>query len=242
MKKLQITFTVLFLTIILGSCSTTKILQTNFSEGTLGNAPAHDIPGDPSGDFIGYIPDLAPALKIVNWSAGDGKALEFKSRYLPNVSGHNTWLSFTGVSTNFRETIWYMYAAKHSGTNGNIIIDLTDGSGTLIARMTTRSDGTTTLQNRDWITSRNIGVIPPNVYHTVIFAVSVTNRTFNLLIVGGGMEQIELNDVPLFTDNILDFHNPATPQLGINFDQAGDNTRTFELKTLLITRKNPTRN
>ncbi len=242
MKKSLFKIAALFLTILLGSCSTTKILQTNFNSETLGTAPIHDIPGEPAGDFIGYIPDLAPALKIVNWSEGDGKALEFKSKYLSSISGHYTWLSFEGVSTNFAETIWYSYTAKHSGNEGRILIDLTDGSGTMIARMSILSNGTTTLLNNDWATTRNIGVIPPNISHTTIFTVSVNKRTFNLLILGAGMEQIQLTDIPLFTTNILDFHNPANPALNVNFDQAGDNGRTFELKSLLISRKVPSNN
>ena len=241
MKKSITVLSVLVIVFTLCSCNSTMILNTNFDAEVLGNSPAHDISGDPSGDFIGYIPDLSPALKIVNWTGGDGKALEFISKYLPDISGHNTWLNFQGASTNFAETIWYMYGAKHDGNSGIVYIDLSDGAGTMIARMSILANGTARLHNRDWITSRNIGVIPPNVSHTVIFTVSVTNRNFNLLIVGNGMEQIQISNEPLFTSNILDFHNPANPQLSVNFDQAGENTRSFEMKYLTISRKEPTR-
>lgn len=223
------------------SCKTTSILRTNFNTSAIGSTPAHDLPGDPSGDRVDFHDALAPGLKIREWNTSGKKGLEYSSVNTGDISGHYTWLSFRGISTNFAETIWYIYSAKYNSTSGDILTDLTDGSGTPIARMRITSSGSVSLTSGDWTTSRVIGNIPPGAVHSVIFTVLASQLKYNLLITSPGSDAIRVTNEPMMTTSALNFHNPANPSIAFQHgDRSGQGSK-YTIESISISRNDPTR-
>jgi hypothetical protein len=223
------------------SCTSKVILLTNFQNEVLGTTPSHDIPGNPPGDRIDFIPELAPGLKIGQWNTTGTKALEFSYVNTGRISGHSTWLSFRGASTDFSQTVWYIYSAKRNANFGDLITDLSDGSSGYIARMKIKPSGHVTLIGRDWFTEREIGRVPIDAPFSVIFTVNVASGTYNLMIASVGKELIRVNNEPLMTSNPLSFHNPANPSISFSFDQGAGPGTKYTIERLSITHKNPSK-
>jgi hypothetical protein len=81
-------------------------------------------------------------------------------------------LSFKGVGTDLTKTIWFTHTGQNTGASHNVLIDVSDGHGNLIARMRIATDGqvglaTNILDNYTDV----IGNIGSQV-HTIIFTVS----------------------------------------------------------------------
>lgn len=220
------------------SCKTSTILRTNFNAEAVGATPAHNIPGSPDGDRIEFISELNPGLKIREWDA-TSKALEFSYVSTPGISGHYNWLTFKGISSNFAQTVWYIYSAKHEGNYGEVLTDLSAGSGGYIARMKIAASGQVSLIGRDWVRERVIGNIPPGTIHSVIFTVNIATSSYNLLITMPGRDRIQVMNEPTITANPLDFPNPANPSIHFNFGQGSGQGNKYTVQSISITRKQP---
>ncbi|REA62359.1 hypothetical protein DSL64_08840 [Dyadobacter luteus] len=221
------------------SCKTTSILRTNFNASEIGVTPAHDLPGAPSGDRVDFNDALIPGLKIRQWNTSGTKGLEYSQVNTGDLSGHYTWLSFRGISTNFAETIWYIYSARHNSSSGDILTDLTDGSGVPIARMRITSSGAVSLISGDWTTSRVIGNIPPGAVHSVIFTVLASQLKYNLLITSPGREPIKVTNEPMMTTSALNFHNPANPSISFQHSDRSGQDSKYTIESISISRKDP---
>ncbi len=219
------------------SCTTSTILKARFNDLSLG--PAHDLAGAPTGDRIEYIPELASGLKVRAWETSTIKALEFSKVNTGGISGHNTWLEFRGVSSNLAETVWFVYNARLTGSDAEVITDLSDGSGSPIARMKINAAGQVRLVRSDYTTENLIGTIPVGVRHNVIFVVRGKEALFNLLIASPGQELIRIDNQPTFTTNPLEFHNPCHPSISFNFAEGTGFDGKYTIADMTITRKNP---
>ncbi|MCE7041108.1 hypothetical protein [Dyadobacter sp. CY312] len=209
---------------------------------SIGSTPAHDLPGDPSGDRVDFNEALAPGLKIREWNTSGTKGLEYSYVNTGSLSGHRTWLSFRGISTNFAQTIWYIYSAKYSTVyGGDILTDLTDGAGTPIARMRISASGSVSLISGDWITARVIGNIPPGAVHSVIFTVNISQSKYNLLIMSPGREAIQVTNEPMMASNPLDFHNPANPSISFQLGEGSGQDSKYTIESIAITRNDPSK-
>lgn len=223
------------------SCKTSTILVAKFESDAIGATPGHDLPGDPAGDRVDFIPELASGLKIKTWEAGStNKALEFTRVNTGGISGHSTWLSFKGISTNLAETVWFIYNAKFGGGSGaEVITDLSDGSGSPIARMKINSAGQIRLVAGDYTTEKLIGTITPGAKHNVMFVVSAASTSYNLLIAAAGHPLIKVDNEPTMTANPVNFHNPCNPSISFNFGESSGSDTKYLVNDVSITREKP---
>lgn len=129
------------------SCSTSALLTANFESETIGALPAQNIPGAPSGDEITYSTQLEPRIKVVASTSPGEKAVEFSQNTAPGLTSSNQFLGFRGISTNLTQPLYFLYTARQSGTFNALIVDLSDGSGALLARMYIRNTGDVSLVN-----------------------------------------------------------------------------------------------
>ena len=105
MKKF--TFSLIMLASLLGwSCKSSKILEATFEGDSVNGLPAKNLPGDPSGDAIGYHDDIQTRLKVQNSTISGSKALIYTFTPVTNPNNPPTlsqqYLSFKGSSKNFR--------------------------------------------------------------------------------------------------------------------------------------------
>lgn len=239
MKAMYPIATIMLVSFLVSSCTSSTILKARFNDLSLGTTPPHDLAGAPTGDRLDYISELAPGLKVREWETPGTKSLEFSNVNTGSISGHDTWLNFRGISSNLAETVWFVYNAKLTGSDAEIITDLTDGSGSPIARMKINSAGQVRLVRGDYTTENLIGTIPVGARHNVIFVVSGASASYNLLIASPGHELIRLDNQPTFTTNALNFHNPCNPTISFNFSSGSASASKYAIADVTISRKNP---
>ena len=238
MKKL--TFSLIVLVSLLGwSCKSSKILTATFEGDPINGLPAKDLPGDPSGDAIGYHDDIQPRLKVQNSTIAGNKALHFIFNPIndpPNLS--DLWLSFKGIDTELTETIWFTHTGKNNGAR--ILIDVSDGHTTLIARMRISANGDVGLaQNLQDVDYTNIiGNVGSGV-HTVVFTATTSNLKYNVTIFPESGTTITAENKPMITDNLLYFHNPANPTLSFKYQDPTAPGAYYAIGSVSISRKKP---
>jgi hypothetical protein len=232
---------VLFLPVILlsvVSCKTSKILSATFESDTVNQPPATNLAGAPTGDVIQFNSGLAPQLKVQNSATAGEKAM-----HLMNVSvslgAHSRWVNFKGINTNLVETIWFTYAAKNNSPSGNVMIDLSDGAGHLMARMRIHSNGDVRLAKNilDDYTDL-IGNIGQNA-HTVVFTTSPSTLKYNVTVFQTGGSAITAENKPMITTNALEFTNPANPSISFSHASMGSGNHHYVIETVQISRKKP---
>ena len=180
MKKL--TFSLIVLVSLLGwSCESSKILTATFEGDPINGLPAKNLPGDPSGDAIGYHDAIQPRLKVQNSTISGSKALIFTFNPLPNPNDPPTlseqWLSFKGIGTDLTETIWFTHTGQNNGAT--VLIDVSDGHANLIAMMRISPNGDVgSLKSADDFNNviGNVG----NGVHTVVFTVTTSALKYNV--------------------------------------------------------------
>lgn len=219
------------------SCRTTAILTSNFESETIGSLPAKDIPGDPVGDAIDYGTELQPRIKVTSSATAGRKALTFTEIATPGLTAHNQFLSFTGKSTDFTQTIWFYFTAVHSGSGERLVIDITDGSAAMIARLFLTAGGQLSMMSDFKGGEQVLGTIPAGVSHTLVVTLSLSNRKFNLTVLKSG-GNITASDKPVLLD-ILTYANPARPMLSFRWEDGASDTRKYVLEDVYITRKRP---
>jgi hypothetical protein len=238
MKRFQIILFPLLIGATIMSCKTSAILSSNFESETIGNLPAKNIPGDPSGDAIDYSSELEPRIKVTASASAGEKALTFSEISTPGLTAHNQFLTFKGISTDFTQPMWFLFTATHSGTGERIMIDITDGSAALISRMYIDQSGNLSLVTALPGTEQAVGNIGAGVLHTIIVSLNLTQKKYNVTVLKSG-GNITLTDKPVLVDNILAYANPARPSLHFRFESGASPDRKYVLESVSITKKRP---
>ncbi|GGH44512.1 hypothetical protein GCM10007423_42750 [Dyadobacter endophyticus] len=238
MKTIQFFLHALLLTTLLASCKTTTILTSKFESETIGSLPAKNLPGDPTGDEITYSTELQPRIKVTASATAGQKSLTFTEINTPGLTAHNQFLSFKGISTDFTQTLWFMFTATHSGSGERMLIDVTDGSAGMITRMFITETGQLSMMTNFSGGEQVLGNIPTGVSHTIIVTLNLSSKKFNLTVLKSG-GNITLTDRPVLIDNVLAYANPAQPSLHFRWDDGASATRKYVLEEVLITRKKP---
>ena len=226
----------LMVSIALCSSSCTKLLTATFESDAINSPPAKNLPGDPAGDAIEFHAAMSPQLKVQNSSVLGGKALYYSDIEVDNPPPLSSrWISFKAKDANLMETIWF----KHTGENlGSIIlIDVSDGSLGLMARMRIMADGEVGLSkalNDNY--SDIIGELDTGS-HTIIFTATASTLKYNVTILQASGETITVTDKPMITQNKLSFANPAHPTL--SFLHEGSGGVTYAIGSVDISRRKP---
>lgn len=222
------------------ACTTTTILSAGFETQTIGNLPAQNLPGDPSGDSLRYRAVLEPRLRVQASATVGEKALHF-TQVTPagELTAFNQWLSFRGISTNFVEPLWFIWAGnlRNSGA-ADYTVYVTDGRGGIICGLIYGATGNISL-----LTSRGgaevIGTLPAEMRHTIIVSLSPATSRYNLTIFPSSGTRIEALNKTVFAGNMLSYANPARPSIDMRFSDGNVNTNRFVIESVSITRKQP---
>jgi hypothetical protein len=235
MKGFQIYALSLFVSSFFMSCRTTAILSANFESYTVGTLPAHNLPGDPVGDEITYSTELEPRIRIV--ASGSNKALNFSQAVASDLTAHNQFIGFKGISTNLAEPLWFLFTAVHSGNGGALTIDIADGAAGLIARMFISQSGNVSVIRSLPGEEQNIGNVPPDVSHTCVFSLNMAEGKYNLTIIKSG-GNLTATDLPVLAAP-LEYANPARPTIYMRYDNGDAPDRKYVLEAVSISRKAP---
>jgi len=239
MKKLQVYLSAIVICAVMWSCKTSAILTASFESDAINSAPATDLPGDPSGDVIEFHSDMTPQLKVQSSTIAGSKALHFTNVSIPDIPGHQRWLSFKGVGTDLTKTIWFTHTGQNTGASHDFHIDVSDGHGNLIARMQIASNGEVSLATNiidDY--SDVIGNVGSQV-HTIIFTVSASTLKYNVSIYPSSGPAITAVDKPMITENQLSFNNPAHPMLSFGHSEETASGHTYAIGSVSISKKKP---
>jgi len=235
----NISISLVLLLLTFANC--TSLLTAKFESDTVGNLPNKTLPGNPSGDEITYVSGIEGQLEVVaSPASGSSKALEYKGTSISgDVSGHSAWLGFKAKSSNFAKPVTFFWSARRSfpSSGANLIIDISDGSGVVAARIRLSHDGTVRLITNIVTSDGNdIGTIPNNEQHTVSVTVDLSNGvySFGVLKSSGNFNS---NNVPLLTPNIASYHNPARPTASFKYDNY-ISTFNYIIDEIFINRKN----
>ena len=240
MSQLNLFFTVLLLSCTASfiSCKSSKILSATFESDALNQPPASSPAGAPAGDVIQFVAGLEPQLKVQDSETAGQKALHFMNVPV-SVGSHQKWLGFRGINTNLVETLWFTYAAKNTLPAGNILVDVSDGEGHLMARMRIHGNGEVRLAKNltDDYTDLigNVGLNP----HTVVFTTSPSTLKYNVTIFQTGGSAITAENKPMITTNALEFANPARPTMSFSHTSTGSGNHHYVIESVQISRKQP---
>ncbi|WP_276366033.1 hypothetical protein [Chryseolinea sp. H1M3-3] len=239
MKRLSIHLLVLLLSFLGWSCQSSKILSASFEGDAINNPPNKNLPGDPAGDVIEYVNALEPQLKVQNSPIAGAKALHFTNVAITNPPGHQRWLSFKGVGTDLTKTIWFTHTGQNTGASHDLLIDVSDGHGHLMARMRIKSNGEVGLaKNITDDYTDVLGNIGSEV-HTIIFTTSASTLKYNVTIFKTTGPAITAENKPMITDNALSFNNPAHPMLSFQHSEQSGSSHTYAIGSVTISKKKP---
>jgi hypothetical protein len=238
MKTFRLLLCALLSASLFTACKTTAILTAKFESETVGSLPTKNIPGDPAGDAIEYSTELQPRIKVTNSATAGQKAVTFTEINTPGLTAHNQFLSFRGISTDFTQPMWFIFAGTHSGSGERLTIDITDGSAAMITRMFITDSGQLSMMTNFTGGEQVLGNIPAGVSHTFFVTLNLSTKKFNLTVLKSG-GNITVSDRPVLLDNILAYANPARPMLSFRWDDGASATRKYVLEEVMITRKKP---
>jgi hypothetical protein len=239
MKKLALYAMVMWIAGLGMSCKSSKILSASFEGDAINNPPNKTLPGDPTGDEITYHTAMEPQLKVQNSTIAGSKSLHFTNVAISNPSGHQRWLSFRGVSTDLTQTIWFTHTGQNTGASHDVLIDVSDGHGHLIARMRIKTNGEVGLaKNITDDYTDVLGNIGSEV-HTIIFTVSASTLKYNVTIFKTSGPTITAENKPMITENALSFNNPAHPTISFQHSEQPGSGHTYAIGSVSISRKQP---
>ncbi|GAB3255057.1 hypothetical protein GCM10027347_15860 [Larkinella harenae] len=234
-------FACLVCCVVFTACQSTYILRSDFESDAINALPNKTLPGDPAGDAIAYSSQLEPRLKVVASATAGQKALRFTQADAPGLTASNQWLSFQGISTNFAQTVWFYYTATQENTfGGDILVDITDGSAGMIARMTIKANGDVTLL-RNLTTQQQdlIGTIPEGISHTVVFTVNLSSNTYNVTVLKSAGSAITVTDKTVLLGTGVSYANPARPTMSLRYQDGNSDARRYTIEAVTISRKKP---
>lgn len=240
MKKMNFTPVILCSLMVLGASCTNK-LTAKFESDVLDNPPDRTLPGNPSGDVLDYVEALEPQLKVVVTPDSDeDKSLEFRN--VPassDVGPSDKWVSFQAQSTNFAKPVTFIWSGHldFRSSLAHMLIDITDGSGVMAARLRVENNGDVILikdfvgENED-----NIGNIPNDERHTFMITVDLNRRVYNISVLKRSGNLVK-NDNALLASDVLLFHNPAKPTVSFRYEEYHSDLR-YIIDEVFINRKN----
>lgn len=220
----------------LGSCRSTTILSAKFESDAVGSLPIKDLPNNPVGDSVKYESVLEPRIRIVAY--GDTKALTFTQVNTLGLTAHNQFLSFKGIATSFAKPLWFLFTASHSGSGGDLMIDLSDGFANLIARFYLSANGTlSVVQHLARDERRELGNIHPNESFNFQFYLDMSGGNYRLNVYKSSGD-IAVDDLrPFF--NPLTYRNPANPMISMRYLDGSSPDRKYVIEDIAITRNEP---
>jgi hypothetical protein len=241
MKTFQYFLTCAVFCVVFSSCKSTYILRSNFESDAINSLPNKTLPGDPSGDVLEYSSQLEPRLKVVASATAGQKALQFSQANTPGLTASNQWVVFKGISTDFTQTVWYAFTAtQQNAFGGYVLIDATDGSAGIVARMKIKSNGEVTLlRNLTMQQEDVIGTIPEGVSHTVFFTVNMSTSKYNVTILKSSGPTITVTGKTVVLGSGISYANPARPSLSFRYEDGNSDARKYVIEAVNISRKKP---
>lgn len=184
--------------VLITSCTTNELLDSNFNSHNVGYPPIKSIPNSIAEDSILYESSISPRLKIISLPTIDGveahKELEFSN--VPVVAsqegGHSrTWLNFKGIRTDLSSIVTFSWLIKVDRTSSDLITDLQDGYYNHITRILINRAGEIRIPEvvYDWECKRIIGRITDfSRYYWFTIHLNARTNKFDLIIIGRGLE------------------------------------------------------
>ncbi|MEJ1241048.1 hypothetical protein WBG78_23070 [Chryseolinea sp. T2] len=238
MKTLSLLFSGAVLCSVLASCKSTALLQASFEEDAVGSSPNKTLPGDPTGDELLYVTEMEPRLKVQNSTIAGSKALHFSLAPIADISGHQKGISFKGASTDLTQTVWFMFSAQNNNASSDVYMDLSDGGGHPIARLTIHTNGDVALtRDLTYVTEDIIGNVG-NEVHTIVFTTFAGELKYNVTIFKETGPAITVQNKNMLTTNATSFLNPARPQISFS-NQGTSGAKIYAIGNVSITKKKP---
>jgi hypothetical protein len=206
MKKLKIFLFLLVATLGSWSCSKkTPILNATFESDSVNGDPAKDLVGAPSGDSIVYHDAIQPRLSVQEESTLSGtKALHFAKVILDTLPPDASQsLRFKGIGTDLTQTLRITLIGKNNGLD--VVIDVSDGDGHKMAEIRITGDGQVI---GGGLIGGDVGHDP----HIIVFTMFPSSLKYNVAVTSASGTTTSEN-IPMITDNLLRFSNPAHPTL-----------------------------
>lgn len=227
------------LILIFGQC--TSLLKADFEADTNGSLPNKTLPGAPTGDEITYASEIENQLEVIATPGSSGnKSVQYQGLTpAGSIGGHGAWVSFKGKSSNFSNLITFSWVAQKdfSGFGSGMLIDISDGSGIVAARIKIEGNGDVLLiKSFSNSETENIGKINNNEQHTFLVTVDLGNKKYNLSITKGS-GNISKNGNNLVVDDITAYHNPARPTVSFKYESFGS-TQKYTIHEVNISRRN----
>jgi hypothetical protein len=239
MKTLSLWICLAVLCMVITSCKTTTLLKASFEEDAVGSSPNKTLPGDPTGDELLYVTEMEPRLKVQNSPIAGSKALHFSLAAISDISGHQKGISFKGASTNLTQTVWFIVAAQNTNaTTNDVYMDVSDGGGHAMARLTIHPNGDVALtRDLTYTTEDVIGNVGSQV-HTIVFTTFAGELKYNVTIFKETGPAITAENKNMLTTNATEFLNPARPQISIA-NQGTSGAQIYAVGNVSITKKKP---
>lgn len=213
--------------------------MAGFEADAVSTPPATNLPGDPSGDVIQFHAALEPQLRVQNSTIAGSKALHVTNVAIADPGGHNRWLNFRGIGTDLTQTLWFTLVGQNASASRDVLIDVSDGHGHLMARMRIRGNGevglATNLLDDYTDVIGNVGL----QVHTIVFTTSASTLKYNVSIFKATGPAITAENRPMITENVLSFNNPAHPSLSVRHSDATGTPDMFAIGSVAISRKKP---
>jgi hypothetical protein len=242
MNKLKLFLFLSLPCLFLGSCRSSDLLNATFETDTIGNRPETNLPGDPTGDVIRYNAAIANQLVVQTSGTAGEKALHFRNAPISgDISGHNKWLNFRGINSDLATTLWFTHSGSFTGATGDVLIDVSDGYGGLIARMRIKANGEVALARTilDAAYSDVLGTLS-GAGHTIVFTATVSELKYNVTIFQtGGVSIPPASDRPMITTNRLHFRNPTNPSISFMHHGGANINHRYIIESVVISKKKP---
>mgnify|MGYP005811923299 CR=1 FL=1 len=238
MKTLSLWISSAVICCAITSCKTTTLLTASFEADAVGSSPNKTLPGDPTGDELVYVTEMEPRLKVQSSTIAGSKALHFSLAPIANISGHQKGISFKGKSTSLSQTVWFIFSGQNTNATNDVYMDVSDGSGHAMLRMTIRPNGDVALTNDlTYTTADVIGNVGSQV-HTVIFTTSPGALKYNVTIIKETGPAITEENRNMLTTNATEFLNPARPTISFS-NQGTSGAQIYAIGNVSITKKKP---
>jgi hypothetical protein len=243
MKTLSIPL--LALVVLVSACNTKTLLVSKFDGDVLGTEPNKTLPGDPAGDEINYVNELAYRMRVRASPDRSGKALFYSGRRWnqPEISGHSNWISFKGASTTSKKNLNFSWHGRFSGfTNStqHVLCDLTNGVGTVMVRLIFHQDGRVVSEN-DFSGKGPtlIGTINVSDWNFIVVNADRDARKFSILIGREKGDNIERKDLPFLNyGNPVDFGTSMRPSLAFQISESAGETSSYIVDDVIILQSN----
>ena len=237
MKKLFLYSTAIAFYCLLSACKPAKLLTATFEADAIDSPPAKVLPGEPAGDEIEYHNSITPLLKVQNSTISGSKALHYTALTVNNPPPlYDRYLSFKGIGTDLKQTVWFYYTGKNMGST--MLIDISDGVANVMARMRISPNGdvglATNIGDADY--SDVIGNIGSET-HTIVFTASPSTLKYNVTIIKETPPAITAENRPMVTQNANSFKSPNNPSL--DFLHTNEDGSSYAIGSVTISRKKP---